>query len=249
MQVQQRDRGVSMGQSSASSEPDREAVAASGGLAGAGVLLGSSQAYAHNGEDPYRLDGVSAGTRTVSAYSGIEGSYFEPTPSTEPRRDVGAEPQLHPQQPSFLEAPPADQQHLPAEQGFASSDWIAPVAAGVGVAGMAAVAVGAHSEKDQGEIVMPPAEEKPEVPEKSSLRSTPPDSVTNITATEQRPGADMVPVAGATSTTTSEVAAGELGGLEREGARETGAIFPMIRHDTNMSISQLHVPGKFPKQT
>ena len=239
-----------MGQSSASSEPDCEAIAASGGLAGAGVLLGSSQAYAHNGEDPYRLDGVSAGTRTVSAYSGIEGSYFEPTRSTEPRRDIGPEPQLHPQQPSFLEAPPADQQHLPAEQGVASSDWIAPVAAGVGVAGMAAVAVGAHSEKDQGEIVMPPAEEKPEVPEKSSLRSTPPDSVTHHTATEHSTQGEDLTVAGPTSTTThSATTGGELGGLESEGARETGAVFPMIRHDTNMSISQLHVPGKFPKQT
>lgn len=39
-----------------------------------------------------------------------------------------------------------------------------------------------------------------------------------------------------------------LGGLESEGARETGAIIPLIRHGTNMSISQLHVPGEFPKQ-
>lgn len=38
-----------------------------------------------------------------------------------------------------------------------------------------------------------------------------------------------------------------LGGLERKGAHETGAIFPrVIRHDTDMSVSQLHVPGEFP---
>lgn len=38
-----------------------------------------------------------------------------------------------------------------------------------------------------------------------------------------------------------------LGGLERKGARETGAIFPsVVRHNTDMSISQLHVPGEFP---
>jgi len=142
-----------------------------------------------------------------------------------------------------------DTLHLIQIAGIASDDWIAPAAAGVGVAGMAAVSLGAHSEKDQGEVGMPPAEEKPEVPEKSSLRSSPPDSVTSHTATEQRTQGDIVTVAGPTSTTIgSDVAAGELGGLEREGARETGAIFPMIRHDTNMSISQLHVPGKFPKQ-
>lgn len=39
-----------------------------------------------------------------------------------------------------------------------------------------------------------------------------------------------------------------LGGLEKEGARETGHIFPsVVRHDTNMSVSRLHVPGEFPK--
>jgi hypothetical protein len=37
-----------------------------------------------------------------------------------------------------------------------------------------------------------------------------------------------------------------LGGNEKEGAHETGQLFPrVIRHDTNMSISKLHVPGEF----
>jgi hypothetical protein len=41
-----------------------------------------------------------------------------------------------------------------------------------------------------------------------------------------------------------------LGGLEREGAHETGAFFPkVVRHDTDMSVSQLHVPGEFPPTT
>ncbi|KAI4729950.1 hypothetical protein E4T49_02302 [Aureobasidium sp. EXF-10728] len=41
-----------------------------------------------------------------------------------------------------------------------------------------------------------------------------------------------------------------LGGLEREGAHETGAIFPkVVRHDTDMSVSKLHVPGEFPPAT
>jgi hypothetical protein len=41
-----------------------------------------------------------------------------------------------------------------------------------------------------------------------------------------------------------------LGGLEREGAHETGAFFPkVVRHDTDMSVSQLHVPGEFPPAT
>ena len=39
----------------------------------------------------------------------------------------------------------------------------------------------------------------------------------------------------------------ELGGLEAKGARETGR-FPVLRHDTNVSISALHVPGEYPSK-
>ena len=40
-----------------------------------------------------------------------------------------------------------------------------------------------------------------------------------------------------------------LGGLEARGAHETGHIFPsVVRHDTDISVSQLHVPGEFPKK-
>lgn len=40
-----------------------------------------------------------------------------------------------------------------------------------------------------------------------------------------------------------------LGGLESRGAHETGRIFPsVVRHDTDMSVSGLHVPGEFPKR-
>lgn len=38
-----------------------------------------------------------------------------------------------------------------------------------------------------------------------------------------------------------------LGGNERVGAHETGQLFPrVIRHDTSLSVSALHVPGEFP---
>jgi hypothetical protein len=38
-----------------------------------------------------------------------------------------------------------------------------------------------------------------------------------------------------------------LGGNERQGAHETGELFPrVIRHDTSLSVSALHVPGEFP---
>lgn len=50
---------------------------------------------------------------------------------------------------------------------------------------------------------------------------------------------------------TSSAASGEkLGGLEAEGAHGTGQLFPkVVRHDTDMSVSQLHVPGEFPHGT
>ncbi|KAK5287336.1 phosphatidylinositol 4,5-bisphosphate-binding protein, partial [Cryomyces antarcticus] len=42
----------------------------------------------------------------------------------------------------------------------------------------------------------------------------------------------------------------KIGGLEAEGAHPTGRLFPkVLRHDTNMSIAQLHVPGEFPPPT
>ncbi|KAG9821110.1 hypothetical protein KCU63_g17667, partial [Aureobasidium melanogenum] len=41
-----------------------------------------------------------------------------------------------------------------------------------------------------------------------------------------------------------------LGGLESEGAHETGNFFPkVVRHDTDMSVSKLHIPGEFPPAT
>ena len=39
---------------------------------------------------------------------------------------------------------------------------------------------------------------------------------------------------------------GELGGNEKAGARQTGRIIPAIRHESTMSVSALHVPGKYP---
>lgn len=43
---------------------------------------------------------------------------------------------------------------------------------------------------------------------------------------------------------------GGLGGLEARGAHETGHIFPsVVRHNTDISVSQLHVPGSFPKRS
>ena len=42
-------------------------------------------------------------------------------------------------------------------------------------------------------------------------------------------------------------AGGRLGGRESKGAHETRG-FPVVRHDTDMSVSALHVPGEYPKK-
>ena len=49
------------------------------------------------------------------------------------------------------------------------------------------------------------------------------------------------------ATGVTAVSAPPLGGHEAEGAHTTGRLFPIVRHDTDMSISNLHVPGEFPK--
>lgn len=43
-------------------------------------------------------------------------------------------------------------------------------------------------------------------------------------------------------------AAGKLGGMEGKGAHETGHFPTVVRHDTDMSVSALHVPGEYPKR-
>lgn len=49
-----------------------------------------------------------------------------------------------------------------------------------------------------------------------------------------------------TTRPTSASPASTLSGREREGAHETGHIFPsVVRHDTDMSVSKLHVPGEY----
>lgn len=230
-----------------------------------GAMASSTpQEYERTGQDPYRLDGVSAGTRTVSAYAGVDGSHVERTPSPEERKSSGVERQ---QEQSFLGPQPTVRQEPPADPGVVASDWVVPVAAGVGVGGIAAAAAArGPADHEQREIAMPPDEEKPEVPEKSSLRSSQPSessgAVTYATSTQQQTEANVLGAAAVTSantedattatttTTTTTEEPTELGGLESEGAHETGSFFPrVIRHDTDMSISHLHVPGKFPKQS
>lgn len=68
-------------------------------------------------------------------------------------------------------------------------------------------------------------------------------SIVNTAPTTLNYGPAPTTTTAATNNTTS------LGGHESAGAHETGRIFPsVVRHDTDISVSQLHVPGSFPRK-
>ncbi|KAF7191583.1 Phosphatidylinositol 4,5-bisphosphate-binding protein SLM1 [Pseudocercospora fuligena] len=177
------------------------------------------------------------------------------------------------QQQPFLGREPATSfnqvQESLARHNSGYGDWMAPAAAGV--AGVGAGALGAeayqHHQREQ-EPVVP--QEIP-VEEKNSLRGLDadagafvfPNAVGESHGTEPMlpsvpPASDInhAPVVAAPLTTATDasatstgVAEAPLGGNEKLGAHETGAFFPrVIRHDTELSVSQLHVPGEFPPQ-
>lgn len=240
-----------MGQSSGSSD-DRDAAALSGGISGSGQLD-------YRGADPYRLDGVSAGTATgYTDGSGLtRDSYFGQTEESEA---VSHQAEVeHPQQQSFLAERPAEAEVAPsAEVSTAEERWIAPAAGaatGVGLAGAGAFGYNQY-EQDR--------EAQPEMPAQSAIQeSTPivdntgvidygapvvaasagPSMASNTYSTSEEPGWES------NAPSAIENAAPTLGGNEAEGARVTGAFFPrVVRHGTDMSISQLHVPGEYPKR-
>jgi hypothetical protein len=247
-----------MGQSSGSSD-DPEAVAMSGAITG-------SQQIAYSGQDPYRLDGVSAGTFTGGTMDGT-GSYFDPTPSPEETRTQPLESQQEP----FLGNEPTDvNAEVPSagDRGSYYGDWMAP-AAGVAGAGATVAATEAYIRHEQEREALGLEKDDPEVPAKSESKESQifvenavaVESNRATTGKESVASADEAVAASKPHTITTVEAANQpnattiaadsaaLGGNEAEGARETGAIFPrVIRHNTDMSVSQLHIPGEYPKR-
>lgn len=243
-----------------------------------------------NGQNPYRLDGVSAGTRpsTANPEDSYQGSYPEPTPTTaqqkdsyvsplQPGSDVAApqpvsgypQAQQQPQEQSFLGREPAQPSGGLARHDSSYRDWMAPAAAGVAGAGAGAAGYAAYQNQEGDDstphqqdesaatrdaphtyqpsgLAAVPTEGTPTKKEAYYVEDTPAQFSTSQPAppaSSSMPPPSSTSVVPPTSTTT-------LGGLEREGAHETGAMFPKIlRHDTDISVSNLHVPGKFPRAT
>lgn len=168
----------------------------------------------------------------------------------------------------------ADSSALPRDSDPRHSsygDWMAPAAVGAG-AGVAGTAAYNHMNNKEDDIQQH-QQQQPLQPEtgvagsrslEDPLPAAPAPTTTsntnNIIPIPAYNNADMpneqntnTASAGPTSlnygpaTTTDKSTT--LGGQEAAGAHETGHIFPsVVRHDTDISVSQLHVPGSFPKR-
>lgn len=118
-----------------------------------------------------------------------------------------------------------------AQSSTKTHDFALPVAAGAVVGGIAAPAITPADEKK--ELVAEPFPDFGSAPVSDDPRIVPVGQVLADASDE------AVPVSGQTPVTTSATG-------EKEHFHQTGHIFPsVLRHDTDMSVSQLHVPGEF----
>ena len=158
---------------------------------------------------------------------------------------------------------PQSGEHNPLERHNSQySDWMAPVA-GTTVAGAGIAAIESNRRQhvnDNGDMAATTSNHPegaaagaaaPDVPEKSKRRSSPPRiddgffAAVNASAPSHQ--VDGTSTALHDHASSDGMADGELGSLESEGAHLTDSLFPkIVRHDTDMTISALHVPGKFP---
>lgn len=166
------------------------------------------------------------------------------------QRDVSHQMQPEPTVTSPLQQTPRPAEPIRHESVY--GDWMAPAAAGTatGIIGSEAY----HRSQDPtitGETFENPRT-PPEPPTPAQVNNTIAYNATKDyvdTSSGSGPSeasASTVP----TSITGSGMAeAGNgldgLGGLEKDGAAPTGRIFPVVRHNTDMSVSQLHVPGEY----
>ncbi|OCK86208.1 hypothetical protein K432DRAFT_388029 [Lepidopterella palustris CBS 459.81] len=164
-----------------------------------------------------------------------------------------------PQQPIYPNNPPNIARH-----NSSYGDWMAPAAGGAAAGGLAAEAYRRRQQKQQHdpELSSPTQEPTPttapvsrsEVPAPVPLTHVPPSEPASLTSTististsissdtiPKKPPLDMAdtaPVAASSSTYMS----GETP------MHEMGQIFPTVmRHNTDISVSDLHVPGQYPK--
>lgn len=201
-------------------------------------------------------------------------TYNLPTQQAQPVNQQQAPMQQtqQPYQPFLGGEQPADNTPDPlARHNSAYGDWMTPAAAGV--AGVGAGALGTEAyRRHQRDATVPEEEVSPVSPEEATPPAVPQQSdrglsrpaqsiatytptysayaPTSSGASKSGPSTGVV---GGPSTSTQpaglfQSAAGRLGGLEGKGAHETGTFPTIVRHDTDMSVSGLHVPGEYPKR-
>jgi len=153
--------------------------------------------------------------------------------------------QPQPQPQSFLGSEPAVATHPLARQNSSYGDWMAPAAAG---AGAGAIGVAAYEKYHNAAASMqkepahePPVESSPNADAFASNSSA-------MEASRPSVSSDGALSASTAATEVSRGPAVGLGGNEAEGARETGNLPTVVRHNTAMSASALHVPGEYPKR-
>jgi hypothetical protein len=158
----------------------------------------------------------------------------------------------------------------PARQNSNYSDWMTPAAAGVGAGVVGSEAYHHEQSRDVPHSRSIEEEQNPYFDEERPHGATSDYTSTNTnnngisgatyTGTAPLPvliptsanvpqSPEFVPYVAETPGTQTPRSPG-LDGLEGGGAHKTGAFFPsVVRHDTDMSVSQLHVPGEFPPAT
>jgi len=152
---------------------------------------------------------------------------------------------------------PAENRPAPAPQVMRNQssygDWMAPAAGGAAVGALGEGAYQRYEQQlqEQPQQFEPIAVSTPRgptyhidandfvYPARSSVETEPSQYSTQRMAPTSFNGSNSN---GTNSNTES------LGGLENKGAHPTGHMFPsVVRHDTDMSVSKLHIPGEFPK--
>lgn len=238
-------------------------------IAAAGAMPGSAQRD-FGDKDPYHMEGVRSGSALDNHPTDERPLYNysqQPTTTTSPVQTqtfaLPNDPQqpVNQQQQSFLGSEPANTSAA-APQSLAQSevrpdsqygDWMAPTAAGV--AGVGAGALGAEAYQRHQRDADVPVTNDPQANnvahgsnQLASSTLSPVSDASSAGALSDSTTATEPAASGPASI--DNVAAMPLGGLEKTGAHETGEFFPrVIRHDTNISISKLHVPGEFPKKS
>jgi len=147
-----------------------------------------------------------------------------------------------------IETQPAPAQPQVSRHESSYGDWMAPAAGGAAVGALGAGAYQRHQQQQQFDAITEvsskglgsnTAANDFVYPAGTAVSTEPSPAPTQSTAPTSVFGSDSY---GTKSTTEG------LGGLENKGARSTGHIFPsVVRHNTDMSVSKLHIPGEFPK--